>query len=172
MKRTLSRMAALLLGIIAILPLSAQRSLPAPGTGSLGGPGGPGPAGIPMQPARPPFGGGVLGSPWGPGFDFPNNPIWNTPNPPSPVWQQSGTETVMAVGQNAMGLPQRIPITVQYESNGSASYDVTVLNAWSTFTDSWNYGVDQPAYKTAYMLGGNMYNYYVPLSTGTYYFNL
>lgn len=169
--RHILRPAGLLLLIAAALtPAAAQNSLPRPGAGGFGGPGPAMPPGAPAPAPRPPFGGGPWGNPWGMGGIGPNSPYWTSMNP-TPVFQQNGQETVMAIGTGASGLPQRIPITVQYTSNG-ASYDVTVLNAWNTFTDSWNYNVDQQAYRTAYMMGGQMYNYYVPLSTGIYYFNL
>ncbi len=170
------------LGILAVMTalalgttgLMAQNSFPAPGGGGPGGgnsapapgaggsfrpnnslmapgPGGPGPAG--------------WGSPW-------NNP-WNNPGGPlsGPNWSNTGTMTVMACGYDAQGIWRTLPLRVAYQYNG-AQYNVTVLNAWNPWTDMWNMGVDMPAYNTSYFINGNTYNFYAPLSTGTYYFNL
>lgn len=64
-----------------------------------------------------------------------------------------------------------LPLRVSYEYNG-VQYDVEVVNAWNPWSDTWNMGVDVPAVNTSYYLRGNYYDFYVVLSTGTYYFNL
>lgn len=168
----------------------------------IGGPGGPGPvinapgsqAGIgDQQPAQQPvpgpgFGNGPDPAP-GSGVYNPGPPV--APPPPlanpgapgplapmvvgpalgSPNWQNEGTITVMACGTDAQGVWRTIPLRVSYTYNG-AQYNVTVDSAWNPWTDCWNYGVDDPAFSTYYFLNGNYYNYYVNLSTGTFYFNL
>lgn len=136
----------------------AQSSLPAPGSGGTYNPGpgpgfGPGP-GIGPGPAP------IWGSPWG-----------NTVYVPVPVNTNSGTASVVGVGYDAQGVWRTIPMTVQYDYNG-VQYDVTVINAWNPWTDSWNYNVDDEAFNTTYFLRGNQYDFYVVLSTGTFYFNL
>lgn len=146
--------------------MSAQNSLPAPGSGGGFNPappmGGPGMG----QPAPPPPAG--WGSPWGasgPGVNL-NINIGSQPG-----WQNQGYATVMACGYDAQGVWRVLPLYVSYEWNG-AQYQVTVVNAWNPWTDVWNRGVDMPAYNTSYYLRGVTYDFYAPLSTGTYYFNL
>lgn len=163
----------------------------------IGGPGGPGPvisapgspAGI-GQPAPPPpgptFGNGPDPAPgsdvYNPGPPVPQPPLAGPgPAPLAPVvvgaplsspnWQNSGTTNVIACGYDAQGVWRTIPLRVSYNYNG-AQYDVTVLSAWNPWTDSWNYGVDQPAFNTYYFLNGTYFNFYTNLSTGTFYFNL
>lgn len=167
-------LAALLLGVATVSGLSAQNSLPAPGSGGsyrpapvTGGGGGfnrPGP-GMGMGPGMGPSWGGIG---WNPGPGWNNSPtiIVTTPN-----WTNQGTENVVAFGYDVQGVWQSLPLHVAYVWNG-VQYTVTVLNAWNPFSQSWNIGVDQPAYNTSYYLRGNTYDFYVPLSTGTYYFNL
>lgn len=82
-----------------------------------------------------------------------------------------GLLKVVAVGYDAQGIWRVLPLIVKYNYNG-VNYDVTVINAWNPWMDMWDNGVDQPAYETIYYLRGRQYNYYAPLSTGTYYFNL
>ena len=53
----------------------------------------------------------------------------------------------MACGYDAQGNWRTLPLQVSYTWNGF-SYDVTVLNAWNPWTQSWNIGVDMPAYST------------------------
>lgn len=89
----------------------------------------------------------------------------------NPDWQNQGTITVIACGYDAQSVWRTIPLRVSYNYNG-VNYNVTVDSAWNPWTDSWNYGVDDPAFSTYYFLNGNYYNYYVNLSTGTFYFNL
>jgi hypothetical protein len=60
---------------------------------------------------------------------------------------------------------------VSYQLMGS-QYNVTVLNAWNPWTNQWDNDVDQQAYNTEFTLRGHTYDYYVMLTTGTYYFNL
>lgn len=134
-------------------------SLPAPGTGSN-----PGPA---MPPQGGPSWGGGWGNPWyNPSW---NDPGWNSWNSNFP--QNAGTTSVIGVGYDAQGGWRTVPMTVQYVYNG-AQYDVTVVNAWNPWTDMWNYNLDVNAYNTAYYLRGVVYDFYTVLSTGTYYFNL
>lgn len=156
---------AALIGL-GTLGLTAQNSFPAPGGGSGGnslpapGSGGSfrpnGPMGGPAGPYP-----GAWGSPWG----YPGGPL------SGPDWTNSGTMTVIGCGYDAQGIWRTIPLRVAYQYNG-VQYNVTVLNAWNPWTDMWNMGVDQPAYNTSYFINGNTYNFYAPLSTGTYYFNL
>ena len=82
-----------------------------------------------------------------------------------------GTLNVMATGYDNESVLVQIPLVVSFSFNG-ANYDVTVLNAWSPFTQSWNTGLDQPASPTYYYFNGFYYNYTVSLPSGTYYFNL
>lgn len=89
----------------------------------------------------------------------------------SPNWQDAGTTNVVAVGYDAQGVYRAIPLTVSYQYNG-VQYDVTVVNAWDPWTNSWDYGVYDNAYNTSYYLRDTVYNFYTILSTGTYYFNL
>ena len=157
----------------------------------VGGPGGPGPViSAPGSPAgigqNPPAGFGNGPDP------APNSNVYN-PGPPvqpapltgngplaplvvnaplsSPNWQNQGTTTVIACGYDAQSVWRTIPLRVSYIYNG-AQYNVTVDSAWNPWTDCWNYGIDDPAFSTYYFLNGNYYNYYVNLSTGTFYFNL
>lgn len=144
----------------------AQNSLPAPGSGGSFNPGpvisnpGPGPAAGPQWGAIPGMAPGMWGSPW-------VSPVYA----PSSAFANSGTTNVVGVGYDAQGVWRTVPMTVAYNYNG-VQYNVTVLNAWDPWTDSWNYNVDDQAYNTTYFLHGNQYNYYTVLSTGTYYFNL
>lgn len=159
--------------------LSAQNSLPAPGTGGSFTPTGPGP------------GMGMMGPSWGgPG------PIYDPGPPPPPMWgspwytgwgysptivvspsvstgnfQDQGTVKVVANGYDAQGVWRVVPLVVAYQYNG-IQYDVTVLNAWNPWTDSWDKDIDVPAYNTDYTLRSVNYDFYVVLSFGTFYFNL
>lgn len=96
--------------------------------------------------------------------------VVNTPLS-NPDWQNQGTMTVIACGYDAQSVWRTIPLRISYNYNG-VQYNVTVDSAWNPWTDCWNYGVDIPAFSTYYFLNGNYYNYYVNLSTGTFYFNL
>ncbi|MCM1291521.1 MAG: hypothetical protein NC201_04730 [Prevotella sp.] len=142
------------------LSISAQNSLPAPGSGGT------------FNPAPTPSNPGPGNPNWGP----PPGPAWGSPwnSPvyvPAPTYVNSGTTNVVAVGYDAQGVWRTVPMTVQYQYDG-VQYNVTVINAWNPWTDTWNYNVDDPAYNTTYYLRGNQYNYYTVLTTGTYYFNL
>lgn len=79
--------------------------------------------------------------------------------------------TVMACGYDAQGVWRVIPLRVSYKYNG-IQYNVNVLNAWDPWTDMWDDAVNVPAVNTSYYIRGNNYDFYVVLSTGTYYFNL
>ena len=163
----------------------------------IGGPGGPGPvisapgspAGLGQNQAPPPgLGNGPDPAPnsniYNPGPPPINQPPLANPGPPGPLapmvvqtplsnpdWQNQGTMTVIACGTDAQGVWRTIPLRVSYVYNG-AQYNVTVNSAWNPWTDCWDYGVDDPAFNTYYFLNGNYYNFYVNLSTGTFYFNL
>lgn len=158
----------LILSIIAwaAIGLSAQNSLPAPGA-----PGGTGNS-LP-SPGGTTFGPGMMGpnwgSPWGPPPP-PSNPVW-LPAGYGTDWQNGGNLTVVACGYDAQGVWRVLPLRVEYNYNG-VQYDVEVINAWNPWSDTWNYNVDVPAVNTSYYLRGNTYDFYVVLSTGTYYFNL
>lgn len=178
----------ILIFIIAILfgigMASAQSSAPAPGTGGgfqggFGGSSAPAPgSGAAFTPNAGPGGpagpiaptGPAWGGPWGGGWQSSPQIIVNV-NPFTPGWSNSGTTNVVGVGYDAQGNWRTIPMTVSYNYVGG-QYNVTVLNAWNPWIDAWNRGVNQPAYNTAYMLRGTMYDFYTVLSTGTYYFNL
>lgn len=112
-------------------------------------------------PGRPSGGVSAWGSPWSSG--------WNLP--PGAGWQNSGYATVMACGYDAQGVWRVLPLYVRYAYNG-VQYDVTVVNAYNPWSDGWDTNVDMPAYSTNYYIGGRTYDFYAPLSTGTYYFNL
>ena len=161
--------AVVLAAMAGISPISAQNSLPAPGAGGSFNPAPSGPGSGPgmMQPAppAPP----AWGSPWhspSPGGISISVGLGNQPG-----WQNQGYATVMACGYDAQGVWRVLPLYVSYEWNG-VQYQVTVVNAWNPWTDMWNRGVDMPAYNTSYYLRGVTYDFYAPLSTGTYYFNL
>lgn len=102
-------------------------------------------------------------------------PGWGSPgilvNPPSDDWMNQGTLNVMATGYDTESVLVQIPLTVSYYFNG-ANYDVTVVNAWSPFTQTWNMGVDIPASQTSFYFNGFNYNFTVSLPSGTFYFNL
>lgn len=108
--------------------------------------------------------------PWGYGPQQGWNNNWGGFNNPG-QWRNQGTENVLASGYDAQGVWRTIPLYVSYNYNG-INYDVTVLNAWNPLGEFWNRGVDMPAYNTTYYMNGITYDFYVPLSTGTYYFNL
>lgn len=164
----------------ASFQVSAQNSAPAPGSGGSFNPSapngigwnpGPGASSAPapgaggsFQPAPPAWGG-----PWGGGWQSSPSVIVNVN--PGLINADSGVMSVVGVGYDAQGIWRTVPMRVAYSFNG-AFYNVEVLSAWNPWTDMWNRGVDQQAYNTSYFLRGQTYNYYAPLSTGTYYFNL
>lgn len=92
-------------------------------------------------------------------------------SPPTQDWMNQGTINVMATGYDAESVLVQIPLVVSYSFNG-VNYNVTVLNSWNPFTQSWNIGVDVPAQPTTYGFNGFTYNYCVSLPSGTFYFNL
>lgn len=161
--------------IFAVAGMSAQNSLPAPGSGGIGnppngigwnpgGPGGPGGFGGPAAP--PP----AWGSPWGPAWNnsptvviSPTISVGNTVN--------QGITKVVACGYDSTGVWRVIPLVVSYQYNG-VQYSVNVLNAWNPWTDQWDKGVDVQAFNTNYILRGITYDFYTVLSFGTFYFNL
>lgn len=161
-----------LLGI-ASLAMMAQTSLPAPGSGGSFRPntGGPGPViGISPAPGMGPgmgpgWGGGpAWGSPWGPAWNSPSVVVNTVPG-------NAVVTKVISCGYDAQGIWRVVPLTVSFQYNG-VFYNVNVINAWNPWTNSWDRGIDVPAYSTSYYLNGNTYDYYVPLSFGTFYFNL
>lgn len=143
-------------------------SLPAPGSGGNAplGPNGigwnPGP-----NPAAPGWGGFNNGWPsswnWNPMPSATVNPVIVNPN--------QGYQKVIACGYDSQGSYKIIPMLVAYQWGGG-QYNVTVLNAWNPYTLMWDKGIDMAAFNTFYNLRGVNYNFYTPLSTGTYYFNL
>lgn len=152
--------------IAASMTATAQNSVPAPGSGGSFNPApangigwNPGPGPGPMAP--PPY---SWGGPWGSG-------IWYSPSIVVNVPSDSGVKNVVACGYDAQGIWRTLPLTVAYNYNG-VQYNVTVLNAWNPWTDSWNRGVDRAAYNTSYYINGTEFDFYTVLSTGTYYFNL
>lgn len=172
-------LAALMLGLGA-LGMSAQNSLPAPGSGGS------------FQPNVSPSFGGGWGGGWGAGWGGGFNPgppppsYWGSPwydgwnyNPTiivqptverNPLSEQ-GITKVVSCGYDIQGVWRVVPLTVSYQAKGS-KYVVNVLNAWNPWTDKWDRGIDEPAYAVNYKLKGITYHYYVELPTGTFYFNL
>lgn len=156
-------------------PAQAQNSAPAPGSGGAftpappgGGPVGPGWSGNGFGPApQPPMWGTgnsmMNGGPWGPGAF--SGPYYN--NGPG---FDDGLARVIAVGYDARGVWQTVPMIIHYVWNGFF-YDITVRDAWNPWTRMWDTGIGIPAFQTEYTLRGVTYTYYANLSTGTYYFN-
>ncbi|MDE6669659.1 MAG: hypothetical protein K2K26_08250 [Muribaculaceae bacterium] len=165
-KSSLRLITLALMAVAGISTISAQSSLPAPGSGGSFQPAPVGPP--PVAPGIPgsPLGPGAPGGPLGPGYIGPNGAFMNGPN-----WQNEGVITVMGCGYNVYGDWTTIPMKVSYEYNGM-QYEVTVLSAWEPSMQMWNTGIDTPAYNTTYYTHGNTYNFYVVLASGTYYFNL
>lgn len=170
----LFRIAAILsMAFATVAATNAQNSLPAPGTGGsyrpapIGG-GSPGWGGGPGWGGPGPGWGGGPGwnGGWGPGWDYSPSIIINTPS-----YVNRGTVNVVACGYDNEGIWQTVPMHVAYYYNGF-DYDVTVINVWNPWSRSWMRGIDQPAYNTSYYLRGNTYDFYAPLSIGTFYFNL
>lgn len=107
---------------------------------------------------------------------MPNTPPgWGAPgylsNPALTPDFNQGTLNVMATGYDTESVLVQIPLVVSYSFNG-ATYNVTVLNSWNPYTQTWNIGVDTPAFSTDYYFNGFNYNYTVSLPSGTFYFNL
>ena len=164
MKKILLIFAAMMLWLGA----TAQNSAPAPGSGSITPPafgGGFGPA-APLPPPAP-----AWGSPWGYGWNGYYGYGYSPTVIVSPSYQESGKTNVIGVGYDDEGVWRTVPMSVEYNADGS-QYDVEVLTAWNPWTDTWNLNLNIPAQNTSYLLDGTTYDYYVVLSTGTYYFNL
>lgn len=155
--------------------LSAQNSLPAPGSGGGfqpntgggfgGGFGGPGPAWNPGPP--PPT---YWGSPWYTGWNS-SPSIVISPSVSTGNFTNQGITKVIANGYDATGVWRVLPMVVSYQYDG-VQYDVTVLNAWNPWTDQWDRGLDIQAFNTNYILRNVTYDFYAVLSFGTFYFNL
>lgn len=164
---------AFVLGLCA-LGMTAQNSLPAPGSGGSFQPN-PSPGFGPAY-GPPPGSGwypgpgypGDWGSPWNPGWNY--NPTIVV-QPTVTTMPSQGVTKVISCGYDAQGVWRVVPLTVSYQYNGT-DYSVYVLNAWNPWTDQWDRGVDVPAYSTDYYLRGVEYSYYAVLPTGTFYFNL
>lgn len=152
--------------------LSAQNSLPAPGSGgsfrpNMGGGFGPG-YGPAWNPAPPPP--TYWGSPWYTGWNSTPS-IVVSPSVSTGNFANQGIIKVIANGYDAMGVWRVLPMVVSYQYDG-AQYDVTVLNAWNPWTDQWDRGLDIQAFNTSYILRNVTYDFYAVLSFGTFYFNL
>lgn len=177
LKRTIRAIAVAFMMSAAAFGLSAQNSLPAPGTGGGFHPN-PGPApgmGMGMGPG---FGPGWNPGPPGPPFGNPWYTGWNSS--PSIVINQpitsgnvpnQGITKVIACGYDAQGVWRVLPLVVSFQYDG-VQYEVNVLNAWNPWTNEWDNGVDVQAFNTDYILRNVTYDYYVVLSFGTFYFNL
>ena len=172
-KRLIAGIAAIALGVMS---LTAQNSLPAPGSGGgfqpAGGAGfgmgsgmGMGPA---FNPGPPPP--DYWGSPWYTGWNS-SPTIVVSPSVSTGNFESQGVRKVIANGYDATGVWRVIPLVVSYQEN-NVGYTVYVLNAWNPWTDQWDKGIDVKAYSTDYVLRNITYDYYVVLSTGTFYFNL
>lgn len=155
LKKILSLTMTLGLGLTALM---AQPTPPP-------GPPPQGPQGVIPPPPPPP--GNPQTPPPPPGWGYAGYLV----NPPSGEWMNQGNLNVMATGYDSESVLVQIPLYVSYSFNG-VNYDVTVLNSWNPYTQTWNVGVDIPAYQTSYYFNGFNYNYYVVLPSGTYYFNL
>ena len=161
--RWLMMAVALMFGVVGLM---AQNSLPAPGSGGGFQPAGGGWGGPAFAPGPPPS---AWGSPW---YDGPYySPTVVVAPQVTNNFQNQGTEKVIACGYDAQGVWRVVPLLVSYQYNGS-QYTVNVLNAWNPWTDSWDKGVDEPAYSTDYRLRNVEYSFYTVLPTGTFYFNL
>lgn len=179
MKKLRRNISLLILAAVGILPGFSQNSAPAPGSGGgfnpappngIGWNPGPGASSAPAPGSGGGFQGGpAWGGPWDGGWQASPSIIVNVN--PALINANSGVMNVVGVGYDAQGIWRTVPMRVSYNYNG-AFYNVEVLSAWNPWTDMWNRGVDQTAYNTSYFLNGQTYNFYVPLSTGTYYFNL
>ena len=191
MKRDICMKIRMLLAVVALAlgcaAMSAQNSLPAPGSGgsfrpntggSMGGPGwgggGPGPG---WGGGGPGWGGsawgpgpGYWGSPWYNGYDY-SPTIVVSPSVTTNSSQNQGIEKVVACGYDATGVWRVLPLVVSYQWDG-VQYIVNVLNAWNPWTDQWEKGVDVEAYNTNYQLRNVTYDFYAVLPFGTFYFNL
>lgn len=89
----------------------------------------------------------------------------------NPNWENYGQMAVVACGRDAMGVWRTVPLHISYRYNGF-QYNVTVLSAWNPWTDAWMDDLNLPAVNTYFTNNGTEYDFYVVLSTGTFYFNL
>ncbi|MDE6247840.1 MAG: hypothetical protein K2M41_08395 [Muribaculaceae bacterium] len=181
MKKIKRYIALAIAGLISAAGVYAQNSAPAPGSGGSFNPApsngigwNPGPGQSAPAPGSgggfnpgPPAGGPMWGGPWGGGWNSSPSVIVNV----TPNVMNNGITNVVGVGYDAQGIWRTVPMRVAYSYNG-AYYNVQVLSAWNPWTDMWNRNVDQQAFNTSYFLRGQTYDFYVPLTTGTYYFNL
>lgn len=161
---------------VGISMATAQNSLPAPGSGGSFTPNvspsyapsySPGWGGYNPGPPPPSY----WGSPWYSGWDY-SPTVVVSPSVSTNNFSDQGTVKVVGCGYDAQGVWRVVPMTVSYQEMSDGQYSVNVLNAWNPWTDSWDKGIDTPAYNTDYTLRNVNYNYYVVLATGTYYFNL
>lgn len=171
--KILRNMALAVSVMVGAIGLSAQNSLPAPGSGGSFRPNvGPAPGlgmnGIGWNPGPPAP--AYWGSPWYTGWN--NSPtIVVSPSVSVGNFQNQGLTKVIANGYDAQGVWRVLPLLVSYQYNG-AQYDVNVINAWNPWIDKWDRGLDLPAYNTNYILRNVTYDYYTVLPFGTFYFNL
>lgn len=161
---------ALMLAVALMAGVSTgfgQNSLPAPGAGGSYQPNtGPGMGMGWTQTPPPPYWGSLWYDGWETSPSVVVSPTVNTGN-----FQNQGITKVIACGYDAQGVWRVLPLVVSYQYNG-VQYSVNVLNAWNPWTESWDKGVDVPAYNTDYYLRNVEYSFYTVLSTGTFYFNL
>lgn len=163
-KRVLSIIVALT-ALAGTPAMQAQNSFPAPGGGTSAP--APGTGGAFMPDNGPGWGGG-----WGPGPGWGND--FDDYGPMGYMgsgWQNQGFVSVVGCGYDMKGIWRVVPMRVAYTFL-YGQYSCTVLSAYNPWTESWNRGIDQPAYNTSYWLRGNEYDFYANLPTGTYYFNL
>ena len=88
-----------------------------------------------------------------------------------PDWQNMGEMTVIACGYDDMGIWRTFPLHIKYRYNG-LQYDVTILSAWNPWNNVWDNNLNLPAVNTYFTQANQEYDFYVVLSTGTFYFNL
>jgi len=146
--------------MLSVLGASAQNSLPAPGFGGSFGPAcNPGP--FPLA---------AWDNPWNTGCN-PSPSVETSPDSTVNNNANQGIMKVIANGYDAMGVWRVLPLLVSYQYD-VVQYNVNVLNAWNPWTYEWDKGVNQQAFNTDYVLRNVTYDFYVPLSFGTFYFNL
>lgn len=166
MNRIAKRYSLLFLSIymLGAVTISAQ-PLPPPPDGGPGAPAGPPPPPAMAQPVPPGY---------APPPPAPAPSGWGAygylSNPPAPNFNQ-GVINVMATGYDTESVLVQIPLVVSYSFNG-VNYNVSVVNCWNPYTQSWTMNIDEPAYQTTYYFNGFTYNYYTNLPSGTFYFNL
>lgn len=156
--------AAVLCGAVLLTGISSSFAQPGPPPPGLNP---PPPVGAPAPPSGP-------ATPPPPGPPAPPPPGWGYPgylNAPPAAGFNEGTINVMATGYDTESVLVQIPLVVTYQFNG-VTYNVTVNNSWNPYTQTWNVGVDTPAFQTSYYFNGFNYNYYTNLPSGTFYFNL